>query len=110
MLLDCLVKGTDDSIYANSWRTLKATIATRSQLPHTFRFLAAYFLYSDAVSTIATGSAVFAVAELHLSMQGIVLSLLEVALIATISGVAASLVRLVHRRCHILMCMCRSLL
>jgi MFS-type transporter involved in bile tolerance (Atg22 family) len=81
------------SYFNISWRTLKSTLATRKDLPHTFRFLASYFLYSDAVSTIVSGSAVFAVAELQMSMTGIVFSLLEVALIATISGVVASMVR-----------------
>ncbi len=62
-----------DASYATiGIRQLSSTLGHRKDLHEMFKFLAAYFVYSDGVSTCASSAAVFASVELHFNFTELI--------------------------------------
>mmetsp|Transcript_13698 Transcript_13698/g.27291 ORF Transcript_13698/g.27291 Transcript_13698/m.27291 type:complete len:955 (+) Transcript_13698:71-2935(+) len=79
------------TFYASfSFKRLLASMRCLPHIPETMRFTIAYFLYSDAYSTIASVGVLFAVEEMDMTLT-------EVSMLAIISPLCASIGILIFR-------------
>ena len=68
-------------------RQLSSTLGHHKDLREMFKFLAAYFVYSDGVSTMASSAAVFASIELHFNFTELIVAWFLVSFCGIISYV-----------------------
>jgi UMF1 family MFS transporter len=68
-------------------RQLSSTLGHHKDLREMFKFLAAYYFYSDGVSTMASSAAVFASVELHFNFTELIVAWFAVSICGIVSYV-----------------------
>ncbi|CAK9112793.1 Autophagy-related protein 22-1 [Durusdinium trenchii] len=69
-------------------RQLVSTLRKYKRLPNLFMYLAAYFVYSDGVSSLTGAAAVFGTVELNMSFQEVLIAWFLVSGLAIVSALA----------------------